>query len=201
MVNNNNMTHFNKIISPILLLILIVTLWLYSSGHTSTCSNLFNKNIKPMYDLFKVNNTKLTIKIQENRQWDRLSLFIVNFEQISHKVLAFFFLITQNMICQPISAVFHFILKLAMSFALQMSKFALTCPADIYLLKVNNKNTRTRLFWLWTHFTPCSSASTVNFELVISGWLLSKFALKIFHCWNFLTHFKNLWFSNVFRGV
>ena len=60
-------------------------------------------------------------------------------------------------------------------------------PAGIYLLKVNNRNTKTkceisskliinrperrhwRNFKLWTSFTPCSSVSIVNFEQVIAG--------------------------------
>ena len=65
-------------------------------------------------------------------------------------------------------------------------------PAGIYMLKVNNRNTRARCeicwkltikiperrlasFWyiycyIWTYFTPCSSISIVNFEHVIAGW-------------------------------
>ena len=64
--------------------------------------------------------------------------------------------------------------------------------ADIYLLKVNNRNTRTRceicskltikiperrqcrrsgIFILnFTYFTPCSSVSIVKFEQVNAGW-------------------------------
>ena len=51
-------------------------------------------------------------------------------------------------------------------------------PADIYLLKVNNRNIRTMAsFWclyckLWTYFTPCYSVSIVNFEQVNVGWVL-----------------------------
>ena len=70
-------------------------------------------------------------------------------------------------------------------------------PDGIYLLKVNNRNTRTRceicltikitikileqhqclsgiLFELWTYFTPCSSISIVNFEHVIAGWVIAR---------------------------
>ena len=53
-------------------------------------------------------------------------------------------------------------------------------PAGIYLLKVNNRNTRTRCeigsvilvssLLTLNYFTPCSSASIVNFEHVIAGW-------------------------------
>ena len=63
-------------------------------------------------------------------------------------------------------------------------------PAGIYLLKVNNRNTRTRceicskliikiperrrhsgIFIVnFEHFTLCSSVSIVNFEYVIVGW-------------------------------
>ena len=53
-------------------------------------------------------------------------------------------------------------------------------PAGIYLLKVNNRNTRTRCEICSkltintperrTYFTPCSSVSIVNFEQVNAGW-------------------------------
>ena len=48
--------------------------------------------------------------------------------------------------------------------------------ADTYLLKVNNRNTRTRSFWclywqIWTYFTPCFSVPIVNFEYVFVGWV------------------------------
>ena len=60
---------------------------------------------------------------------------------------------------------------------------------DIYLLKVSNRNTKTRcemcskltiktpelrngvlIIQFWTYFTPCSSVSIVNFEHAIDGW-------------------------------
>ena len=53
-------------------------------------------------------------------------------------------------------------------------------PANIYLFKVNNRNTRklTSLmsFWcfycyLWTYFTPFSSVSIVNFKQVNVSWV------------------------------
>ena len=45
-------------------------------------------------------------------------------------------------------------------------------PTGIYLLKVNNKNTRTscELCSNLTYFIPCSSISIDNFEHVIAGW-------------------------------
>ena len=55
-------------------------------------------------------------------------------------------------------------------------------PAGIYLLRVNNRNTRTRCEICpkltiktqeqhqWTYFTPYSSVSIVNFEHVIATW-------------------------------
>ena len=56
--------------------------------------------------MFKVNNrntrirceicSELTIKTPERRQWRRPGVFIVNFEHISHVVLAFL-LLTLNM--------------------------------------------------------------------------------------------------------
>ena len=56
-------------------------------------------------------------------------------------------------------------------------------PAGIYMLKDNNRNTRTRceicseltikipvfLLLTLTYFTPCSTVSIVNFEHVIAG--------------------------------
>ena len=46
----------------------------------------------------------------------------------------------------------------------------------IYLLKVDNKNTRRRceICSKLTYFTPCSSVSIVNFESVTDGWETSK---------------------------
>ena len=38
-------------------------------------------------------SSKLTIKIEDRRQWRRSGIFIVNFEHISHLVLVFLFLI------------------------------------------------------------------------------------------------------------
>ena len=55
-------------------------------------------------------------------------------------------------------------------------------PAGIYLLKVNNRNNRSRCEISskltiktperrhWTYFIPCSSVSYVTFEHVIAGW-------------------------------
>ena len=55
-------------------------------------------------------------------------------------------------------------------------------PADNYMFKVNNRNTRRRREICskltiktteqryWTYLTPCSSASIVNIEHVIAGW-------------------------------
>ena len=60
---------------------------------------------------------------------------------------------------------------------------------DIYLLKVSNRNTKTRcemcskltiktpelrngvlIIQFWTYFAPCSSVSIVHFEHAIDGW-------------------------------
>ena len=64
---------------------------------------------------------------------------------------------------------------------------------DIHLIKVNNKNTRTRCeicskclyCWLWTYFTPSSSASIDNFEHVIAGWVgiyLKHQQISLYYC-------------------
>ena len=46
-------------------------------------------------------------------------------------------------------------------------------PVGIYLLKVNNRNTRKTCEICSKLFTPCSSVSIVNFEHVIAGWVNS----------------------------
>ena len=61
-------------------------------------------------------------------------------------------------------------------------------PAGIYLLKVSNRNTRTKV---WNMFkvnnkhqndANCSSVSIVNFEYIIAGWgkLVFQFSSTIF---------------------
>ena len=40
----------------------------------------------------------------------------------------------------------------------------LNIPVCIHMVKVDNRNTRTR------YFTPCSSVSIVNFEQLNAGW-------------------------------
>ena len=68
--------------------------------------------------------------------------------------------------------------------SLQKAFFRLLVSAGIYLLKVNNKNTRTRcevcskLVNFEQYFTPCCSVSIVNFEHVIAGWGIDR---KIVH--------------------
>ena len=42
---------------------------------------------------------------------------------------------------------------------------------NIYLFKVNNRNTRAKCEF-WTYSTPCFSASIVNFEQVNAGWVV-----------------------------
>ena len=51
------------------------------------------------------------------------------------------------------------------------------CPANNYIFKFNNRNTRTKyeicsgvVIVNFKHFTPCSSVSVVNFEQVNAGW-------------------------------
>ena len=58
------------------------------------------------------------------------------------------------------------------NFVLNKSNICLssdTNPAGIYLLKVNNRNTRARCE-ICSKLTPCSSVSTVNFKHVMIGW-------------------------------
>ena len=81
--------------------------------------------------------------------------------------------------------------------------------AGIYLLKVNNRYTRTKCeicskltikmplasFWylycqLWTYFTPCSSVSIVNFEHVIVGWCITMMKLTYVVFLTNLFHFR-----------
>ena len=65
------------------------------------------------------------------------------------------------------------------------------------MFKVNNKDTRTPLasLWrlslllavnifhtlLWVYFTPCSSASIVDFEYIIAGWVYTLEKLPLAH--------------------
>ena len=73
--------------------------------------------------------------------------------------------------------------------------FYLIYPAGIYLLKVNNRNNRTR-YEIWVnnkdtrttplaYFTPCSTVSFVNFEQVNAGWVNmgNIFILKLVLRW------------------
>ena len=90
-------------------------------------------------------------------------------------------------------------------------------PVGLYLVKVNNRNTRTRCkicskltmktterrHWRRSgvfiinlvYFTPCSIVSTVNFEHVIAGWINSKES-EIRFCLGSNSakwHVRNLW--------
>ena len=80
-----------------------------------------------------------------------------------------------------------------MLFWFQKSILWLNNLAGIYMLKVNNRSTRTRCeicskltikiperrHWrLWTNFTPCSSVSIVNFEHVIAGSVFRMYKMK-----------------------
>ena len=47
------------------------------------------------------------------------------------------------------------------------------CPADIYLLKVNNRNTRIRC--------EICSKLTLNFEHVIAGWVYTFMLVFLFY--------------------
>ena len=73
---------------------------MFLTSYIYVCNIKFSYNLAGIY-LLKVNkrNTRtrceicseLTIKIPERRQWLRSSIFIVNFEYISHLVLVFYF--------------------------------------------------------------------------------------------------------------
>ena len=70
-------------------------------GKRHTMKSFYNSNPAGIY-LLKINNrnartrcelySKLTIKTPEQRQWRRSSVFIVNFEHISHVALVFLLL-------------------------------------------------------------------------------------------------------------
>ena len=83
------------------------------------------------------------------------------------------------------------ILRETMFFFLMDSKDSYA-SAGIYLLKVNNRSTRTRceicskLPIKTPYFTPCSSVSMINFEQVITGWDNSTTS-KIFLIYKLLT--------------
>ena len=52
-----------------------------------TCSNSRIEKPEQCVNLFKVNNKK--IQTPERRQWRRFSIFIINFQEISHIVRMF----------------------------------------------------------------------------------------------------------------
>ena len=62
-------------------------------------------------------------------------------------------------------------------------------PAGIYLLKVNNRNTRTKceICSKLTINTPCSSVSIANFEQVNAGWVITA------HFFDFVVLLPNLY--------
>ena len=70
-------------------------------------------------------------------------------------------------------------------------------PAGIYLLKVNNRNTRTKVYYMLTYFTPlwhishlCFSVSIVNFEHEIAGWDSLGWTIDL------LNFFKSFYLTN-----
>ena len=69
-------------------------------------------------------------------------------------------------------------------------------PADNYILKVNNRNTRTRSEIYskkeWNILTLCSSVITVNFEHVIAGWAKKQQSTNWLLAWN-LSFPDNSW--------
>ena len=78
-------------------------------------------------------------------------------------------------------------------------------PAGIYLLKVNNRNTRTRnenMFKVnnkdnrttpMAYFTTCSNVSVVNFEKVNAGWVIWEYK----ECVNDLSDVSCEWYVRV----
>ena len=90
------------------------------------------------------------------------------------------------------SGIWHFRGKLGRSRMPSQLLLFLESPASIYLLKVSNRNIRTRCeicsklpvkplesfwclyCWLWKYVTPCSSIFIINFEHVIACWELPK---------------------------
>ena len=62
--------------------------------HTQPANTYSKLTIETLEQVAKC--SKLTIKTTERRHWDRSSVFIVNFEHISHVALAFL-LLTLNM--------------------------------------------------------------------------------------------------------
>ena len=157
-------------------------------------------------EIFKVNNrntkirceicSKLTRKTPKRRQWRFSCVFIINFEQISHLFLVFLLLTLSRytqagkLICNQSSINMTNIV----THLFQMLHFYTTNAANIYLFKVNNRNTKkvgylfkvnskdTRCYyWLWTYFTPFSSVSIADFVHVFICWekFLGTNGLKI----------------------
>ena len=83
-----------------------------------------------------------------------------------------------------------------------------TFPFGNYMFKVNDRRIRTRCeiyskltikkpeqsyCYLWTHFTPCSSVSIVNFEQINAGWVLTLQKLTLLKWMRYIfenKHFK-----------
>ena len=109
---------------------------------SDSCGNQVSATIPADIYLLKVNNrnirirceicSKLTIKTPERCQWRRSAVFIVNFENILHHFLVFLLL---NLNMQLPAR----ILLLCPSY-----NIIIYYPANFYLFKTNNKNTRKR---------------------------------------------------------
>ena len=117
--------------------------------------------------------SKLTIKKPERRQWRRAGLFNVNFEKISHLALVFLLLTLNKQLPAGHGFTFVNVAKCHNSFKTYNLFIDQSFSANIYLFKLNNRNTRKRrettLTIKITGQTQLSRAGvfTVNFEHIL----------------------------------
>ena len=107
--------------------------------------------------------SQLTIEILEQGV---KYVFIVNFEHISHLVLVFLLLFTEEILNGKLVCYFPFIPRFCNIIVAKEEKRH-NIPANIYLFKVNNRNTRKR-------FEMCSKSTISHLLLVFLLITLNK---------------------------
>ena len=145
-----------------------------------------NRNIRTRCEIC----SNWTIKVPERRHWRRSCIFIVNFEHISHLDLVFSIVNFEHVIAgwERINAS-----QCSPTFSAEYWK-ALRYPANIYLIKVNNRNTNERCEIVskltiktpkrrhWRHcgvfmvnFQPMSHLFLVLLLLTLRRWLFAGY--------------------------
>ena len=95
--------------------------------------------------------SKLTIKIQERRQWRRSGIFIVNFEHISHLVLVFLLLpLNMQKPLKPLIAGAKLIYTICLSVFDHFVKLTLKGLRIYFALKIPCRNNFAALLFIYT---------------------------------------------------